>query len=285
MLDWVPMPEASYDLLAVYVDGETKTGKGAAGKAITALLSEKGLAVYYDVAGDFFRRYVAIVRNELGLGETDPLPTGEALETAAKRVYDTKRPFAPDDSLGDLQRSIISQSVSVLGELSLVQRAGAEWYAMSIGNARQAGADVVVLDGRNPRDRVNDVAGEAGLVLQTALDLFMTCEPEEAARRVLYLKGVTDPSHEQIVTMTQQVKRRREHDRNRLERPFLVPSISVHYDPKRMAAPAAVNLSWHHATNDPPTTIAIDNTHFTQPEMLAAVRDLAAAAVDYINER
>jgi len=70
------------ELRTVYVDGETKTGKGAASQHIAETLSKRGLKVYYDVAGDFYRRYMAKVRRELGLAEDDVLPTGEPLTRA-----------------------------------------------------------------------------------------------------------------------------------------------------------------------------------------------------------
>src|ERR1019366_10618951 len=105
------------EILNVYlVDGETKTGKGSASKQIAKVLSREDQKVYYDVAGDFFRRYVALVRQELGLKEADALPVGKILEQAAQVVYDKQRAFELDDALGDLQRPAISNSVSVLGE-------------------------------------------------------------------------------------------------------------------------------------------------------------------------
>src|SRR5206468_1136485 len=110
------------DLLAVYVDGETKTGKGAAGKAIAAALQAEGRRVYYDVAGDFYRRYVGWVRHQLKLNDNEPLPGGAELETVAQEVYLSGQAFMHNDELlGDLQRPAIGESVSKLGELPIAQ--------------------------------------------------------------------------------------------------------------------------------------------------------------------
>jgi len=281
------MPETSHDLLAVYVDGETKTGKGAASEAIAAALNDKGLQVYYDVAGDFFRRYVALVRADLGLKENEPLPTGDVLQAAAEKVLVSRKPFEKDEALGDLQRPAISQSVAVLSELPLVQQAGAQWWAMTLQLATQVGADVVVLDGRNPRNRVNDAVAETGITVRVALDMFMTCAAGEAARRTLRLEGITSPTTEELEAATHKVEQRRTRDRQRSERPFVVPSFTVSYDPSHTTARQAVNQSWQreHDDGELPAAIKIDNTHFTEPEMLAAVQDLAVAAVAFIKNQ
>ena len=134
------------DLLGVYIDGETKTGKGAASKVIAGVLKDKDLQVYYDVAGDFYRRYVAHVRRYLNLGEDDILPSGKALEDAARIVHDKRLAFEEDETLGDLQRPSISKSVSVLGELATAQRAGDEWWVITAKRAQDAGADVLGVD-------------------------------------------------------------------------------------------------------------------------------------------
>ncbi|HSX36498.1 MAG TPA: (d)CMP kinase [Patescibacteria group bacterium] len=277
------MSENHYDLLAVCVDGETKTGKGAAGKAIAAALKDKGLRVYYDVAGDFFRRYVALVRLQLGLEESDILPTGDVLESAAKAVLASRKPFEKNEELGDLQRPAISQSVAILSELPLVQQAGAEWWAITLQLATEAGADAVVLDGRNPRNRVSDASAKTGIDVQIILDLFMTCESVEAARRTLKLEGNASPTAEQLETATKKVDQRRGKDRQRSEQPFLLPVYTINYDPEHLAADEAILRSWQHANAkvELPTAIKIDNTHFGELEMLAAVKELAIASVEY----
>ena len=216
-------------LLGVYIDGETKAGKGAASQAVATALSSKGLRVYYDVAGDFYRRYVALVRNELGLSEEDVLPNGKPLEEAARIVYESKKAFDKDASLGDLQRPSIGKSVSILGELDIAQRAGSEWFAMSAERAKITKSDAIVLDGRNTRMRLS----ETGIAVNTVLELIMTCDPTEAALRTLISNGNKNPTKQQIDNERLNVINRRERDRLRPINPFVMPSYSVLYSPDR----------------------------------------------------
>jgi cytidylate kinase len=272
------------DLLGVYIDGETKTGKGAASKIIASSLTDKGLNVYYDVAGDFYRRYVAQVRKHLGLTDEDALPTGKVLEDAARIVHEKRSAFEKDESLGDLQRPAIGTSVSVLGELATAQRAGAEWWLITAKMAKDAGADVIVIDGRNPRLRMAEATQSSGVAVKTSLNLFMTCDPDEAARRTLLGTGVKQPTDEQIATERINVIGRRERDRQRAENPFILPNKSVPFIPAVMSVSSVIRQSWHKQPDgsELPTTVTIDNTKISKPEMLAAVSSLACSAVDFM---
>ena len=272
------------DLLGIYIDGETKTGKGAASKVIASSLSEKGFNVYYDVAGDFYRRYVAQVRRHLSLTDDDALPSGKVLEDAAREVHEKRLAFEQDDTLGDLQRPAIGKSVSVMAELPFVQRAGEAWWVITIKRAQEAGADVLVIDARNPRLRMQEAKKVSGVVVKTTLNLFMTCDPDEAARRTLLGNGVPHPTDEQIATERVNVISRRERDRQRADNPFILPAASVPYIPAVMSVSSVIRQSWHKQPDDAelPTTVTLDNTKISKPEMLAAVSSLACAAADFM---
>jgi cytidylate kinase len=272
------------DLLGIYIDGETKTGKGAASKIIASSLTDKGLNVHYDVAGDFYRRYVAHVRKYLGLTDEDVLPTGKALEDAARIVHEKRLAFEKDDSLGDLQRSAIGTSVSVLAELASVQRAGDEWWQITAKMAKDAGAEVIVVDGRNPRLRMGEAMKKGNFNVNTVLNLFMTCDPGEAARRSLLGTGVKKPTEDQIMAERLVVISRRERDLQRAENPFILPIKSVPFIPAVMSVNSVIRQSWHKQPDgsELPTTITLDNTKISKPEMLAAVSSLACSAVDFM---
>lgn len=281
------MPEASHDLLAVYVDGETKTGKGAAGKAIAETLRSQGLSVYYDVAGDFYRRYVAWVRRELGLSESDALPTGEVLLRAAASVYRSGQAYEQDEALlGDLQRPVIGNSVAVLAELPIAQEAGIEWWGKTLELARKAGADVVVLDGRNPRVKVREALKAVDIDVRIALDLFLTCAAEVAGRRLLRARGITEPTAQQLSAATSEVNSRRERDRNRPVHPFVAPEETIAYQLPDMAAEEAVMKSWDKKSGtDLPVAVRLDNSYLPIEDMLSGVSRLAIAAVEYPEAR
>lgn len=269
-----------HDLVAVYVDGETKTGKGAAGKAMAEALKAAGHVVYYDVAGDFYRRYVAWVRIALGLGETDKLPAGRVLEEAARETYESGRAFEQSESLGDLQRPIISKSVSVLAELPLVQRAGIEWWGKTLELAEKAGAGVVVLDGRNPRQKVAEALETVTVPLKVALDLFMTCDPAVAGRRILLSRGVKEPDPMQLQAATGEVVKRREQDRDRPVHPFIIPPRSITYNPASMTPAGVIERSWDQNEGpDLPVPVKLDNSDLEMHVMLSAVSELAVEAV------
>lgn len=265
---------------AIYVDGETKTGKGAASKAIADALTDAGYEVYYDVAGDFFRRYVAIVREFLDLDEGEALPTGEELLQVAKAVHETRRAYKPDSTLGNLQRSSISRSVSVLGALPFVQAAGVEWYRLAAESAHDSGADVLVLDGRNPRARIAE-SGFDKLFVQTVLDLYMTCDPAEAARRTLHGRGIDDPTDEIVERESHHVIDRRERDRQRADRPFIPPEPSLRYVSETTTPHEAIAATWNESADNPPTALLFDNTVIRMPDMLELVSAIALAAVSY----
>lgn len=275
-----------HDLLAVYVDGETKTGKGAAGKAMAAALQAAGYTVYYDIAGDFYRRYVAWVRIALGLNETDKLLTGPVLEASARKVYESGQAFERSEALGDLQRPAISKSVSVLAELPLVQQAGIDWWGMTLELANQAGAEVVVLDGRNPRQKVAEAIKTVDVPVRVMLDLFMTCNAEVAGLRVLRSRGLQEPNPEQLKTAAEEVEKRRTRDRNRPVHPFIIPPETIAYDLASMTARQVIELSWgKHMGIDLPVAIKLDNSHLAMDDMLSAVSGLAVAATDYVRNQ
>lgn len=271
------------ELLAVFVDGETKTGKGAAGEAIAEALKQDGHKVYYDVAGDFYRRYVGMVRRELQLDETTPLPIGPELTETATRLYKSGQAFDLDESLGDLQRPAINDSVSLLGEEAIAQQAGADWYAQSIARAHEQGAEILVLDGRNPRHRVTDELPGLTIAVRTALDLYLTCEPHEAARRVLVGRGDLEPTEAAKQPIKDQIDNRRSRDRTRVDRPFLPPAESVAFVPGEHAVDMILKEAWDEERfTRLPATITLDNTHILKPEMLSAVSELAVGAIAFI---
>lgn len=259
---------------AIFVEGETKTGKGAASEAIAETLRQDGATVYYDVAGDFFRRYVAMVRRELGLGEAADMPDASVIIATATKIYEAGQAFALDASLGDLQRPAISRSVSLLGEQAIAQQAAAEWYGASVQQAIESGADILVLDGRNPRDHVERQAAARGLSVETILDVYMTCEPREAAHRLLALNGETNLESEM-----QTIADRRARDRTRAEHPFIEPAISLSCVPGKCDVAGLIAQSRQpHEGAAVPIPICVDNTNVTKKAMLETVAALTLAA-------
>jgi cytidylate kinase len=271
------MSQNSGDLLAIYIEGETKTGKGAASEAIAKALKAQDVSVYYDVAGDFFRRYVAIIRRQLSLSETDDLPDRSELEAVATALYENGGAFSIDPVLGDLQRPAISRSVSLLGELPIAQKAAVDWYVQSVKQAAAAGAQVMVLDGRNPRRHVEEHVRVPGVTTKTILDIYMTCEPSVAATRVLLGSGVKHPTNEQLAPIVENIAHRRALDRSRDEWPFWWPERHVLFVPGEQAAQQIIAAAWQ--SEPAPLPIVIDNSYVPKQTMWTAVAELATIAV------
>ena len=267
MLDYHAMPE----LLAIYVEGETKTGKGAASEAIANTLHDEGVSVYHAVAGDFFRRFTAIIRRDLALDEAAPLPERDELTSIATKLFENREAFSIDPALGDLQRPEISNCVSQLGELAIAQEAAVVWYEETVRQAIDGGYQVLVMDGRNPRRHVEELDAE----VRTILDIYMTCDPEIAARRTWAAKSVTDPSHEQISAEAAVVADRRQRDRERAEWPFHWPT---EYFTLTDDATGFVERSRQTGDN-PPLPIVIDNSALDLPTMTALVAQLTRDAL------
>ena len=271
------MSQNSGDLLAIYIEGETKTGKGAASEAIAKALKTQGISIYYDVAGDFFRRYVAIIRRRLELDEDDDLPDRAELEAAATELYENGGAFRVDPALGDLQRPAISSSVSLLGELPIAQKAAVDWYVQSVKRAAASGAKVMILDGRNPRRHVEEHVRVPGVTTKTILDIYMTCEPSVAASRVLLGSGVKHPTNKQLAPIIENIVQRRALDRSRAEWPFWWPETNVSYTPGEQSAQKIIAESWQ---SDPsPLPIVIDNSYVPKQTMWTAVAELATIAL------
>lgn len=271
-----------YEMYAVFVAGETKTGKGAAGDTSANALTDAGYLVYYDVAGDYMRRFTELVRRNLGLGEQDSLPDlkDESLQQAAKSVYESRQAFEKDESLGDLQRESISNSVSILSELPVTQQAHKEWLTQSVVRARKIGANVIMLEGRNLRIRLNEQESSIQKNIVTVLDLFLTCDPETAARRTLLARNIPSPTQEQVKDETVIVIKRRDHDRNRPVNPFIMPAVFEEYVPGQSDVEDVVHRTWdQHGDADLPVSIVLDNSKVKKPDMLDAVSRLAVAAV------
>ncbi|MEO7364389.1 MAG: hypothetical protein ABIV43_02680 [Candidatus Saccharimonadales bacterium] len=260
-------------LLAIYVEGETKTGKGAASEAIATALKLQGVAVYFDVAGDFFRRFTAIIRRELDLSPSAPLPDRERLAEIATELYKNRKAFAIDPSLGDLQRPEISNCVSQLGELPIAQEAAIDWYEQSVVQARQAEADVLVLDGRNPRHHVEALNQD----VVTILDIYMICEPTVAAERVLLSAGNSQPTDQQLRPIIDNITNRRALDRQRPEWPFWWPEQHLAFTPGQDSVDQAISAT-HLTAADSPLPLVIDNSHVPKQMMWDAVEALALAA-------
>ena len=259
-------------MLAIFVEGETKTGKGAASEAIAKTLEAQGLKVYYDVAGNFFRRYVAIIRRRLQLSENDPLPPTQELIDVATELYRSGEAFEMDPTLGDLQRPTISQCVSILGELPIAQQAASDWFGSSLKRANAAKADVLLLDGRNPRLHIEMLQAELGIKVDTVLDIYMMCDPVVAAARMIDATA----SHVDNKAAADSIIDRRRRDRMRPDWPFIEPTNSIYFTPGSRKSNEIIAETWRASAVLP---IKVDNSVVDKALLEQSLTDLTIAAL------
>jgi cytidylate kinase len=272
------------ELLVACVDGESRTGKTTASEGLTEALENLGLNVYHDSGGSFYRRLVAKVRSDLKLSEDDPLPQGEELTQAAQRASNDPSVYDSRTDFGDLDRPSIKNSVSVLGETAVAQAAGDRWYRETAKKALESGADIFVVDGRNPRDRLREQAGEH-MDLKFLLELIVECNPEVAARRSL---GLDRPHSDQdIADEAEKINIRRHKDRHRLINPYLPPTLSKRYTPGFDDAEETIEAIWQPRSDElePPTPVVLDNSFMTREQLRTAVADLGAASIQRITAK
>jgi hypothetical protein len=245
-------------------------------------LSGHGLEVGAVSAGDFYRDVTAEVLRELGWTEGVPPKYNEDTLT---RVVDavTARPGIYEDQNWRSLAKPVEALVSTIGGHASAQRAGAQWHDRVVEAAIEAEKDALVIDGRNPRDRIADFIYSGQVV--SALDLMLHCDVEEAARRALRREHGQQfqPTPEAIQERAVIVAERRRKDAQRQDRPFVTPAEDerIDYRPPLMTPHAATVLSRTEA-RDPqfPLTIYFDTTRLPFEPMKGHITGLAGAAVE-----
>jgi hypothetical protein len=277
----VDVPAAS-PLLLVTVEGEAKTAKTTGGFAITQALHGVGYKVYEADAGAFFRRLTICALEFLGYQDLDSDTreiTSEELCARLVEVVENSAAFA-DREWPSLQSLLVERYVSVIGNSTKAQDAMDDWYGKVLSIAQNGEYDVLVINARNPRDRLRGL-------LSPTLDLVVYCEPGEAARRILFARGITEPTGEQLSAQTADVERRRHLDRNRDKYPYVDPKHIVEYtDMTPESAGLFIRQSWsaeytNSAAGELPATIRLDTTHIDLAQTKAIIAALALAAVKH----
>jgi cytidylate kinase len=259
---------------AIFLDGEAKSGKTTVGNAIRAALSGK-YKVHSAVRGAFFRRLVVLAL-EINQGKSAPDDTSWLDETlkdaiASEMAYDEDRDWSTIES------AEVGSLVAVAGQYDFVQAAADEWDVRTANHAVMEGAEILLIDGRNPRAKLSDWCKTNNV--PTALDLCIHCDDEIAGVRLLMSRGVTKPTAEQLAEATQSIRARREMDRTRLHSPYIVPANQLEYDADQVAAEDIVKQSFADIVTDPPRTIGFDTSHSSVDHTRPIVSALARAAV------
>lgn len=226
----------------VLVEGESKTMKTSASKAAACALEDLGLRVARDDAGSFFRKTtVATLENLDRYGVEQP--TQADYDQASLDVLDAGIPYDTQRSW-ELHTKRVDSVVSIVSRAKHVQVHGREWWHTTADRAVAGGADALVLDGRNPRARMESWLEKCGAPL--VLELFCVCDPRIAARRTLHSRDILHPTAQQVREETASIAKRRQQDRQRTELPYEDPKQYVYYGPRSLPAEVvrqAVDLS------------------------------------------
>jgi hypothetical protein len=263
------------------VDGESKTAKTTAGEAMTAALLGRGLKVFEAEAGAFLRRLTICTLELLGYTDFDtdvPEILGDRLHEALVKVIKNDTAYETRD-WPNLHSRLVERYVSVISNITEAQDAKDTWYEKIIKQATGSNYDVMVINARNPRERLREWG-------TPVFDLLVFCEPREAARRILKARGVEDPDDNQLNNQTADVEKRRHLDRHRDKYEYEDPKYIITYTDNTTASAANVieqsfnNDSVDNQPDAKPATVRLDTTHINLEQTRAIISALALAAYD-----
>jgi cytidylate kinase len=266
-------------MYAIFLDGESKTGKTTVGAAIAADLSKK-YRVYKAIAGSFYRRLTVLALESHGGTYThDDLAW---LEAAIQRVIAGREAYNEDRNWDAINSKAIDELVSVAGQFPATQAAGNEWWSIMADPALQNDAEVLVVDGRNPRLQLAE--WRLTHELPIALDLCVYCDPEVAAQRYVHSLGAANPSAEQLATAQAEIMKRRALDRNRPAAPYVEPPDQIVFNSGVTDAAEVVRQAFTADVSEPPQVIRFDTTNSPLPLTKVTAGQLARAALEYLDK-
>jgi cytidylate kinase len=266
-------------MYGIFLDGESKTGKTTVGSAIEADLA-KDYQVYKAVAGSFYRRLTVLAVEAHGEYTHGDLSW---LEDAMKGAIASREAYSEDRNWDAINSKEIDELVSVAGQLPIVQAAGKEWWPVMADRALAQDADVLVVDGRNPRAMLAD--WRAGHDMPIALDLCVYCDVEVAALRYVRSQGVLEPSDAQLTDAKDSIVKRRALDRNRSVAAYEEPPNQIDFDSGVSDAGEVVHQAFQTNIAEPPQVIRFDTTHSPLEVTQVTAGALARAALQYLNQK
>lgn len=258
------------------INGESKCGKTTAGDAITRWAEAHQLRASHADAGLFFRTITARALDTLGIVKPNiPLPDDELCDVLAKVVSDESI-FSPANACKNPESPLVARNVSTVAQSRLAQDAGLIWFERTVEASMADEMDVVVVNGRDPRQRLQKWLTKKGF--RPALDLLVQCDSYEAARRIV--RGDDDVA---LRFQLELIEKRRQDDRERAILPFVGAAGAVAgFEPSMYgndldwAAEQAALSAWA-AEGDCPSTIILDTNHLS----LAGTQKAVAALASY----
>lgn len=258
--------------LAIFLDGESKSGKTAVGRAIASALEQNNYSTSPIIVGNFFRRVTA-----LALAGRPSHASEDWLEPTVRKVLADEEIYKSDYDASALDTPEIDALVSSVGQLDFVQAAAGPWREKAADQALASGAEVVMLDGRNLR--LKFAAWLAGNHVPVALELVIVCRAEVAASRYLADSGNASPTSQALAAATEMINQRRRADRSRAKAAYIDPENPVTLVAGIDNAEGALALAFAASVSNPPRPILFDNSEVPRETGLATVSQLALLAI------
>ncbi len=267
-------------MYAIFLDGESKTGKTTVGSAIEADLA-KDYHVLRTLSGSFFRRLTVAALEQHGL----PYDATEAewLEGTVRDVIDSRVAYDETKDWSGIHSKEVDELVSVLGQLQITQDAVKEWWPIMGDAAIAQGVEVLIVDGRNPRAK--SAKWRANHHVPIALDLCVYCDPDVAAQRYVHSQGITNPTAQQLASARDMILGRRELDRNRAAAPYIESPNQVEFDSGISDATQVVEQAFSSEVTNPPQVIRFETSHSPLEITQVTAGALARAAIDYLQKQ
>ncbi|HLZ15066.1 MAG TPA: hypothetical protein VKQ34_03665 [Candidatus Saccharimonadales bacterium] len=272
----------SHELNVALVAGGAQSSKSSISEAMAAYAEHCGLRVVYGDAGKHYRRLTTLTRDQFP-GAGAELPPEDELADAISVVLKSHEADDEERDWGDLHTPGINAWVSHVANRHPVKADALAWFERTGDRALDRESDLLVINGRQPRQVLASWLARTGLV--PVVELWTQCDPTEAAHRSFkgrpYTEEEFDSARDKIVV-------RRVADTQHTEYAVRRPRPLVPYRTHdlsdvglRWAASLAVDLSWLTTGNEGalPHSIGIDTTKIPYERMVAATGFILDAAL------
>lgn len=256
-----------HEMITIFLDGESKSGKTAVGRHIKQTLEAEGHRVRLIVAGNFFRTVTWLILQK---------GSDKDLESISKEVLEVPE-LTDEYNDSQLQSNEVDALVSQVGSLDIVQEAAIGWRINAAQRALDDGIYILLYDGRNLRSKLSDWSSKAGV--KTALELIIYCHPDVAAKRYLSDEGNKNPSEAELKQTTDMITTRREMDRKRKEAAYVDPDDPIRLVAGTDNAKEAIVEAYEEEVANPPRPVLFDNSEVPLADGLATVEELTLEAV------
>lgn len=261
-------------MLAIFLDGESKSGKTAVGRAIRQALEADGHTVRLLIAGNFFRQLTMLtLRQQPESAEIN----GDWLEPAVRKILKSDELLLPVEDYSALDTPEIDTAVSAIAQFDFVQHAATGWRIECAQKTLDDRIEIMIFDGRNLRSKLADWCEANGV--QVALELIIACRAEVAAARYLSDDGIKNPTVRQVADTTEMINKRRAMDKRRNQAAYTEPADAIQLIVGSHSVDESLDKAWASGEGDVPHPIRFDNSEVPRDDGLATVCDTATKAI------